>query len=429
MQSSSRSDRFKVVKIESTEPFKRGRWKCMDFLDQSYGKIFQQNSIARPNDYQSLPPSPSPTESQSSRNGINNIDTQSSMLQIFYRQNSVSEPTNECTCFTYCAMGLTELSEAKRNANCYHNAKQPKYQYHVLMPGMVSSSLKGVKLPMELNFIVDEIVHLAISCQRNNGILSPLQIEEILSRRDCYCKSQMKMETESLTAVQNLPDNLTEILINTSQSQLSQNIVQSPQEELFKPSQTDVNIPTINNNYQYNNTVIGTTNNVNNYCILQPCMNEQIIPSNLESPLLSKFPFSDSQSIQQTLHTSTNSSLLNLSNNITLQLAADSNIQMCQETFQQPVVTAPFPQMQVQVTTSCNPTYTSVKKESEVTISSSPVDEKVGCIMDLVKMHLKLAVLEDVNQLKLQIAILTERVAQLEHENDMLRQFHDLPKK
>lgn len=28
-----RADRFKVVKIESTEPFKRGRWTCMDFLD------------------------------------------------------------------------------------------------------------------------------------------------------------------------------------------------------------------------------------------------------------------------------------------------------------------------------------------------------------------------------------------------------------
>lgn len=27
-------ERFKVVKIESTEPFKRGRWTCMDYLDQ-----------------------------------------------------------------------------------------------------------------------------------------------------------------------------------------------------------------------------------------------------------------------------------------------------------------------------------------------------------------------------------------------------------
>lgn len=33
--SQQRSERFKVVKIESTEPFKRGRWVCMDYLDHS----------------------------------------------------------------------------------------------------------------------------------------------------------------------------------------------------------------------------------------------------------------------------------------------------------------------------------------------------------------------------------------------------------
>lgn len=30
-----RNERFKVVKIESTEPFKRGRWMCMDYLDHT----------------------------------------------------------------------------------------------------------------------------------------------------------------------------------------------------------------------------------------------------------------------------------------------------------------------------------------------------------------------------------------------------------
>lgn len=35
VQNKNRNERFKVVKIESTEPFKRGRWVCMDFLDHS----------------------------------------------------------------------------------------------------------------------------------------------------------------------------------------------------------------------------------------------------------------------------------------------------------------------------------------------------------------------------------------------------------
>ncbi|XP_023714969.1 protein bunched, class 2/F/G isoform isoform X2 [Cryptotermes secundus] len=36
-----RNERFKVVKIESTEPFKRGRWLCMDYLDHT---MLQQQS-------------------------------------------------------------------------------------------------------------------------------------------------------------------------------------------------------------------------------------------------------------------------------------------------------------------------------------------------------------------------------------------------
>lgn len=36
-----RNERFKVVKIESTEPFKRGRWMCMDYLDHT---TLQQNN-------------------------------------------------------------------------------------------------------------------------------------------------------------------------------------------------------------------------------------------------------------------------------------------------------------------------------------------------------------------------------------------------
>ncbi|XP_059612529.1 protein bunched, class 2/F/G isoform [Phlebotomus argentipes] len=34
-EAQQRNERFKVVKIESTEPFKRGRWMCMDYLDHT----------------------------------------------------------------------------------------------------------------------------------------------------------------------------------------------------------------------------------------------------------------------------------------------------------------------------------------------------------------------------------------------------------
>uniref|UniRef100_A0A1B6MRJ8 Uncharacterized protein n=1 Tax=Graphocephala atropunctata TaxID=36148 RepID=A0A1B6MRJ8_9HEMI len=38
-----RNERFKVVKIESTEPFKRGRWMCMDYLDHTM--VQQQHQL------------------------------------------------------------------------------------------------------------------------------------------------------------------------------------------------------------------------------------------------------------------------------------------------------------------------------------------------------------------------------------------------
>ncbi|XP_043283706.1 protein bunched, class 2/F/G isoform [Venturia canescens] len=43
VNSHSRNERFKVVKIESTEPFRRGRWTCMDYLDHT--SVNQSNAM------------------------------------------------------------------------------------------------------------------------------------------------------------------------------------------------------------------------------------------------------------------------------------------------------------------------------------------------------------------------------------------------
>ncbi|XP_053998246.1 protein bunched, class 2/F/G isoform-like [Hylaeus anthracinus] len=46
VHSHGRNERFKVVKIESTEPFKRGRWTCMDYLDHT--SVNQSTAINTP---------------------------------------------------------------------------------------------------------------------------------------------------------------------------------------------------------------------------------------------------------------------------------------------------------------------------------------------------------------------------------------------
>ncbi|KAL3285664.1 hypothetical protein HHI36_000196 [Cryptolaemus montrouzieri] len=43
----SRNDRFKVVKIASLEPFKRGRWKCMDYVDEVPPQTSQPSKLTQ----------------------------------------------------------------------------------------------------------------------------------------------------------------------------------------------------------------------------------------------------------------------------------------------------------------------------------------------------------------------------------------------
>jgi hypothetical protein len=45
-----KNERFKVVKIESTEPFKRGRWMCMDYLDHTALQAQDDGIDGSPND-------------------------------------------------------------------------------------------------------------------------------------------------------------------------------------------------------------------------------------------------------------------------------------------------------------------------------------------------------------------------------------------
>lgn len=72
-----RNERFKVVKIESTEPFKRGRWVCMDYLDHT---TLQSSSTTNGASAESTAPTVNGTlelpETDSSSN--NNANTQES---------------------------------------------------------------------------------------------------------------------------------------------------------------------------------------------------------------------------------------------------------------------------------------------------------------------------------------------------------------
>uniref|UniRef100_A0A224XI41 Putative transcriptional regulator n=1 Tax=Panstrongylus lignarius TaxID=156445 RepID=A0A224XI41_9HEMI len=68
-----RTERFKVVKIESTEPFKRGRWVCMDYLDHN---IAQNQSATGKTDSDSTHQNTLATEySGQESSSVNNVPT------------------------------------------------------------------------------------------------------------------------------------------------------------------------------------------------------------------------------------------------------------------------------------------------------------------------------------------------------------------
>lgn len=182
--SHSRSDRFKVVKIESAEPFKRGRWECMDFLDQSYNRIFQHTSVARQvaSDVNINLHSSSTFRSElhralSQANWGSNVDLHGSMLQLFYRQNNnivSAEDVNRSRNFLQSVSNVCQpYAQNVQHSTTYQSAT---YHNHVLMPGMVTSSLVGIKYPLELNFMIDETTRESMSVvppQVSNSFVSP----------------------------------------------------------------------------------------------------------------------------------------------------------------------------------------------------------------------------------------------------------------
>lgn len=67
-----KNERFKVVKIESTEPFKRGRWMCMDYLDHT---TLQAQSPPNSKESEDLDPSVTTNNANSNTNQVTTKDS------------------------------------------------------------------------------------------------------------------------------------------------------------------------------------------------------------------------------------------------------------------------------------------------------------------------------------------------------------------
>lgn len=114
LQNKNRNERFKVVKIESTEPFKRGRWICMDFLDHSMNQ--QQpgnNKIIMVN-------------------GDNKAYSQANDLDT---TEPVDNGHHECPEFR---VGTNNVSTYTSNCNNSDNYKNPTSTYNIVSSGVTT---------------------------------------------------------------------------------------------------------------------------------------------------------------------------------------------------------------------------------------------------------------------------------------------------
>lgn len=114
LQNKNRNERFKVVKIESTEPFKRGRWVCMDFLDHSMNQ--QQSG----------------SNKIIMVNGDNKAYSQANDLET---TEPVDSGHHECAEFR---VGTNNVSTYTTNCNNSENYKNPTSTYNIVSSGVTT---------------------------------------------------------------------------------------------------------------------------------------------------------------------------------------------------------------------------------------------------------------------------------------------------
>ncbi|XP_022911907.2 TSC22 domain family protein 1-like isoform X1 [Onthophagus taurus] len=463
----SRNDRFKVVKIASLEPFRRGRWKCMDYVDQtaapttgnaaktsapSAGTVpltylhtqslpqhhFQQLLVqgSYGNQYFQNVPSQMIPQSQYfyQAPGVPNVQSQTLPQQIGVAPNNV-QPVYISTTQPYIQQTVVPNSVGGFTVQTY-----PNVQY---VPANVSQNQNSAFIPTSQN-VNSQLPPNFQQSQTYAGQPSVSQPTQPVVNGHVYPPQNEPVPPNSL------PTQVAKIAILTSQpqNQVAPNISiqnnQAPSQIQAVPVQAVVPTP------QYNNQQL---TNANFQQIPQQQINQQMPPQNMTSvpasvTTMNQIPTSNASTTNQ-LPPSVNQ-------NSTSTASANP-----QQSVVQPIVPQMIPIIQtanIPTNVYTNPQFvTSVvsseprdgggvennqdgegasdaeKVNSDDAIKPNPVvpqvnaiDNKIEQAMDLVKSHLMYTVREEVEVLKEKITELMEKIQQLETENNFLRS--QLPK-
>ncbi|XP_045460860.1 TSC22 domain family protein 1-like isoform X2 [Harmonia axyridis] len=411
----SRNDRFKVVKIASLEPFKRGRWKCMDYVDEVPPQTSQPSKLT-----------------QSAGNlQVGGIYMQTQSLPPQQIQQILMQG------------GYTNGTQFFQNVP---TQMLPQTQY--FYP-------PGTSIPQQN--IQQQIVNSA-------GVPSSMPTQFINSSQQ-YFQPHMVPNSTTFTIPQNyqniqyVPANMIQsqnsAFVPTSQSiQLPMNFQQS-QTFAGQPNMGQANIsqPIVNghafpqqNEQNANSLPTQTAKNViMNSTVQQPAVatQSQMTPQNMQSQMpiqTNSQPVSVVQSQQFQQHQTQNHPIMSVQQ--TSMQPVQQVVAISSQNFDQSIASNVYTNPQFATSVNSLTILENVENSSEninenisatETSGDNPddpaktnpvvnaIDNKIEQAMDLVKSHLMYTVREEVEVLKEKIAELMERIQQLETENNYLR--------
>lgn len=412
----SRNDRFKVVKIASLEPFKRGRWKCMDYVDEVPAQTSQPSKLTQSAgnlqmggiylQTQSLPPQQIQQILMQGgyTNGtqfFQNVPTQMMpQTQYFYQTgasipqqniqqqmvNSAGVPTNMPTQFInstqqYFQPHMVPNSTTFTIPQNYQNVQYvPANMIQSQNSAFVPTS-QGIQLPM--NFQQSQ----TFAGQPNVG---QANMSQPIVNGHAYPHQQNEQNATSLPtqAAKN-------VILNSvpqpvvSQSQMTQQNIQNQM-----PIQTNTQHVSVVQSQQFQQQQQAQNSNANH-----PIMSVQ--QHNMQ-PVHAISSQNFDQSIASNVYT--NPQFATSVNSLTIL----ENVENSSENINENVSTTEASGEQQDDPAKTNPVV-------------NAIDNKIEQAMDLVKSHLMYTVREEVEVLKEKIAELMERIQQLETENNYLR--------
>ncbi|RZC32442.1 bunched, class 2/F/G isoform [Asbolus verrucosus] len=443
----SRNDRFKVVKIASLEPFKRGRWKCMDYVDEAPPPVTQASKV---------------TQSQGSISvaaGGVYLQTQSLPQQQIQQMLLQSGFTNGTQFFPNVPAQMIPQTQ-------YFYPPGASIQTQTLPQQLVNAT--GVPSSMPAQFINASQPYFATGVVQNSGFAIPPNYQNVQYVPANILQNQSSAFVPTSQTVQ-LPANFQQsqtyagqanvtapmvnghafpqqneqpqqvtssslptqaaksVILNTnvqqpvvSQSQISQPTIQSQIPGVQNNTQSQ-SVPVIQNQQQYQqnaNFQQLPTQTQNSTQVQQNVVpNTQVFDQSQTAPKVVPVPTIFDQNPAPQIVSVPSILDKNQANNVYTNPQFDMNVNS--------LTVLENPEASAETINETNSGTEVVSENPDDPSKTNPVvnaiDNKIEQAMDLVKSHLMYTVREEVEVLKEKIAELMEKIQQLETENNFLR--------